>query len=203
MAKVKLNPMFEGISKSLGDITYRDCDVYIIAGRKNERTANPTEGQLRIRELFRDCANDWSRLPESVRKSWKLSSKGKRANGYQHFCATNVSELSDGRPLRLCIGTGTGQPSALNVTAGASGAIVCNAVVPSGAESLKIVYAVRKQGSEDTFQYHCVDAAASSLTVDNLEPGAAYDVHAMICDKEIDQATRVSSSVYASTAAGI
>lgn len=60
MAKTSLNSALKGISGGIDNWVYRDVGGRTVISRRAEHTAEPTAGQLAVRERFR-LAADWAR----------------------------------------------------------------------------------------------------------------------------------------------
>jgi hypothetical protein len=198
MANVKLNPVFMGFSKSIGDITFFERNGKTFARRRSEPGGIPTTGQKDVRHGFKSAAADWSGLPASIKSVW--NKKAHPATGYNAFIAENAPRHRDDRAVTICCGNGLGTPGLLAGTATTAGSLQCQVSLPAHAEPLHLTLFYRPQPQPDMPRqplaaYHCGENPASPVTISGLEPGTMYEVHAVCSDKALDEATLVSPSI--------
>ena len=85
MATVKLNPVFEGISRRMGDMVFyrRYGKTYV---RRRALVNNPnTPAQQRARSAFRDAVKAWQGLDQAEQERWRGLGRSKNRTGYNMF----------------------------------------------------------------------------------------------------------------------
>lgn len=69
MAHVKMNPVFEGFSRSIGDLTFFNMDGKVFAKRKSSPHDPKTAAQTAVRFSFTEAAKDWKQIPYVIKKA--------------------------------------------------------------------------------------------------------------------------------------
>ncbi|PKL35950.1 MAG: hypothetical protein CVV44_20775 [Spirochaetae bacterium HGW-Spirochaetae-1] len=99
MADVKLNPVFTGFSKQIGDLVFvrRNGGTYV--RRKGIPRQPNTEAQVKIRSCFRETAAAWKGLNGEQRQSWEEAARAGNISGYNLFFKVNFPRLRAGEAV--------------------------------------------------------------------------------------------------------
>lgn len=200
MANVKLNPIFEEFSRSIGELTFFMKGGRVFAKRRSSPRDTKTAAQIAVRNSFTEASSDWKRLPYVVKKAWGKAAQN--SSGYCAFIGKNSPKHQNGD--LLCFSPGLGLDAAPQITASATGTqIVCSFVVPQGCDSMQLSVWYRKRAAagekngEFTLQTSAANAP-SPVTIDGCTAGEHYEVYAALSDKEIALSEKVSPSASAS-----
>ena len=102
MANVKLNPVFEGFSKKIGDLVFFQKNGSTFVRRLGEYTDSKTEDQLEVRTAFTRLVENWKQIPGIFKEAWKAFAKTqKKGTGYNHFIGENATSQRNGELITL------------------------------------------------------------------------------------------------------
>jgi len=205
MARIKLPSYIKEGHGRMEDavIVTRDGYSYMKTYRRYDRGSSPK--QMEVRQAFSSVVADWKYLKGIIRESWDIMAEGRRGTGYSTFIGENISRRRAGEPLMLC--PGNGEELVMNLTAvpdAAPGGIVC--MFLSAEPGCHVTFFTRQEaepGKKGIITRH--DAGAdpcSPFTIKGLEPGAKYNVWAVVTDSVYEEAVTVSASVSAVSTAG-
>lgn len=204
MAKVTLNPIFDGISNSIDDLVFYRKGNDTFVRRKAGPSGSPSPAQRAAREAFRGTVSVWKCLAGIAQASWNAHGGRNGMIGYTAFMGANVSRQRDCRPLEISMPLGEKAVPGITATSGGAGEIRCALTVPAGAECRQVaifVQLLEPGGGRDMMARHDAGEAAS-YTVTGLRPGERYAVSAVLTDRAYIDATRISASASAECVAG-
>jgi len=98
MANVKMNPVFEGFSKKIGDLVFVQTNGKTYVRKKVIPRQVNSEAQQRIRALFRETVEAWKELSRDTQNNWDEAARGKAMSGYNLFIRVNMKRLKTGKP---------------------------------------------------------------------------------------------------------
>ena len=101
MATIQLNPVFEGLSRKVGDLVFfkRNGETYV--RRRGEHRDAKTEAQMRVRTAFTRLVKIWHYLGMPMQACWDDHVKDERYTGYNAFIGANATAQREGRALTL------------------------------------------------------------------------------------------------------
>lgn len=207
MSQVKMNPVFEGFARKMGNMVFFNRKGETFARRFTPPTDRKSPGQLSVRQAFAYIGDLWKGSNGVMRKSWENFARGKKFTGYNSFIAANVPKKRANHALELF--KEMGEESIMDFTAhtGASaGQVTVSFTMPEGAEGkhLTVFAQVNENGAEyRPFRRFDLGAGAvSPVAIDGLEPGKPYHLYAVLTDAAYNDATSVSESASAEVVAG-
>ena len=101
MATIQLNPVFEGMSKQVGDLVFFKKFGQTYVRRKGDYKDPQSEVQLQIRAAFSGLVESWRTLGAPLQSCWDEYAKGERYTGYNAFIGVNSKSQREGSPLVL------------------------------------------------------------------------------------------------------
>lgn len=184
-------------------VTKKNGSSYMMVYKKYSR--GNTENQVAVNRAFSTVITDWKYLTGIIRNAWSSSSDNPNVSGYNLFIAENVTRRRAGEPLMLC--PGMGQELLMNFTAApgaAAGSIACSFLPPEqGCHVTFFTRRVTMPGEKAPVTRHDAGTGAQSpFTITGLEPDAGYHVYAVVTDAAYEEASTISQSVAAVSAAG-
>ena len=205
MADIDLNPIFEGISKKLGNLVFvnRYGDIYVKRNGKRKEPISPA--QLAVQKAFGELAHNWFGMNGIMHAAWESRSKKKKVRGYNLFMKANFKKQYSGEPLDLFISMGQDPLTGLQAAPGTSpGEITCTFNTVNSGRHVSFFTQKKEEGtwSGRIIRHDGGANTASPFTLSGLETGGEYLVYAVVTDTVYDQATTVSGSVHAVAAAG-
>jgi hypothetical protein len=205
MAKTFLNPVFEGFSSSIGNLTFFQRNGKTFSRRKSQPTGEPSSSQMAVRSRFSRCVNDWQSLPAIIKKSWNKAAVA--STGYNRFIGVNSTFYMEGKPIRLSEGTGLPAPYSCTGTKGDSGSFSVQYSRPETLEKAVVTVFYRPVPKPDTLHDPFLSVSAESSALGKIDikdcaPGVQYEVQIVFSDVDILSAGRISPSVSLEIAAG-
>ncbi len=204
MADTKLNPIFEGFSKKIGNLVFCERNGKTIVRRLGEYHDAKSEAQMAQRGAFSDIAGDWGSLAGIIQKSWKEFARGKKMTGYNAFMKANSSRQRTGQPLELSKPMGEERLDGFTATSGESSGEISFAFTPLAAGrhlTLFLQKRVDGMGEGPFVRHNCGADPVFPLSVSGLEAGGSYFIYAVVTDRPYAEATTVSASVSAAASA--
>ncbi|HON78436.1 MAG TPA: hypothetical protein PK544_08105 [Spirochaetota bacterium] len=205
MAEVDINPVFQGFRNKIGELVFyqKDGETFV---RRNGRHSDPnTESQQDVRNTFKELTSIWKQISGIMRKGWTELAKNRKGNGYNAFIKDNFAQRRAGVPIELFKQIGDLALLTFTAAPGASGEAEC-AFTPAPVTDGRhlTIFAIRNiaEGQMEVTVHPMGADAASPITVTGLEPGAAYDLYAVLTDAEYTAATQSSASKGAAVTAG-
>ncbi|PKL40547.1 MAG: hypothetical protein CVV44_02780 [Spirochaetae bacterium HGW-Spirochaetae-1] len=100
MADVKLNPVFTGFSKQIGDLVFVNLHGKTFVRKKAIPRQTNSEAQLLVRDCFKKTIEAWGRLNDDQKKAWEKEAHGKNMSGYNLFFRDNFRHLRAGETVK-------------------------------------------------------------------------------------------------------
>jgi len=205
MADVKMNPIFEGLSRKVGDLVFFQKNGKTFLKPKGSRRDKNTEAQQEVRNAFSQLVGAWKDLNGIVNQSWLNYAKDKDGTGYNEFIGANHNAQRKGELITLSKDMGLPTPDSVIAASGAAGEISC-AFTPLSEPENHITFFVQKLDETiATGDMHRYDAGAnptSPFVIAGLETGSDYHVYAVTTDAEYLSATKCSASASTTGTAG-
>ncbi len=180
MADVKLNPVFEGMSRKIGDLVFVRQNGRTFVKRLGEWNGEATGAQKLVRDAFARMAGAWKLLSEAARLKWDSAARKGAMSGYNLFMKTNMKSLKDGRALTLLPAGDSGEGQAFTASAGATGEIICTLTesLPQKAPGLTLyLQPVESGGAVEKRPWEA--ATGITMRVTGLIHGGGYYLHLM------------------------
>jgi hypothetical protein len=205
MAKPFFNPVLEGFSRSIGNLTFYRRNGETFTRRKSEPSGVASSAQQAVRTRFTYCADNWRELPSIIKKAWNKAAYP--GTGYNRFIGVNSSLYKEGETIRLSEELGMPAPLSYSGTAGSSGAFTVSYTRPGSLSQAEITVFYRPIPAEgESFgsflSVHRESSASGSIDVTECIRGGTYEVQLIFSDKEISAAEKVSASVSLKVSAG-
>ena len=207
MAQVKLNPVFEGFSRQVGDLVFYNRKGKTIVRRKATNRHDPkSEAQQKVRNAFARVVEIWSSLKGVAHVSWEEHTKGEDFTGYNAFIGENSTRYRKAIPLELTKAMGLEAPAEFTALPGKKGEISCtfNADGFTGDEYVTIFSQVKevKEDSEIFVNHGSEAVTEEPRNITGLEGDKEYFIYAVVTEKPWKEASLVSKSVAVEAAAG-
>ncbi len=207
MADVKVNPVFEGFSKQIGDLVFFQSNGKTFVKRKGNPGNPRTLKQMSVRTSFSELISDWSSLTGIMHEGWNLRGKKKKMRGNNVFVKDNFQNQRIGSPIQLFHAVGKLVLSNFSAAPGSSGEILCS-YTNSGVNAGNNIYFFTKKltmgiASGEIVMHNGGDGTLTQHTITGLEPGAGYCIYAIVTDAEYSIAVEVSASIGVIASAGI
>jgi len=207
MADVKINPVFEGFSKQIGDLVFFQSNGKTFVKRKGNPGNPKTLKQMGVRNSLSELVRDWSSFDGIIPAGWQEWAKKKKMKGNNLFVSENFENQRAGLPIQLSKPIGNLKLTEFSAVAGSSGEITCQYTIKDGSAGKHIYFFTKKQvmnmaAGEITIHDGGADPS-SPFTISALEPGAAYYIYAVITNADYDNATEVSASAGVTASSGV
>jgi len=111
MADVKLNPVFTGFSKQIGDLVFVNLHGKTFVRRKAVPRRTDSEAQLVVRDCFKKTIEAWGSLDDAQKKIWEHEAQGKSMTGYNLFFRDNFRRLRAGETVETLPVNTAGNPA--------------------------------------------------------------------------------------------
>ena len=145
MADVKLNPVFEGFAKKIGDLVFVTSNGKTFVRRKGNPGNPKTLKQMGVRKSLSELVIDWSYLTGIMHEGWKLWGAKKKMKGNNIFVSENFQKQRTGLPIQLFRPVGNLKLTEFTAAAGAAGEIICQYTIEGGASGKHIYFFTKKQ----------------------------------------------------------
>jgi hypothetical protein len=207
MADAKINPVFEGFSRQIGDLVFVHSNGKTFVRRKGNPGNPKTAKQLSVRKTLSELVIDWSSLDGMMHMGWKQWSAKKKKKGNNVFVGENFEKQRAGLPIQLFRPVGKLKLTVFTAMPGASGGITCEYTIEGGGTGKYIYFFTKKRingiaGGGITMHSGGADPV-SPYTINGLEPGSEYCVYAVVTNGEYSSATEVSASIGVVAMAGV
>lgn len=202
MSKIKLHPMFEGVSNRMGNIVYASGRNGRTIMRRFTKAADAnSDKQKEVRSTFKLIGRIWRANRSFLKNGWDLRYANEEISGTNGFFGVNISNLLEKRPLLIMEGNSDMLLHSFVATSGSvSGTIVCT-FNPNTDDLTYLSVFVQEIADNvpafDLVQCYSDVESVSPVNLTGLKPGVEYFVYAVLSDKELKSAKRFSSS-YAS-----
>jgi len=207
MADVKINPVFEGFSKQIGDLVFVQLNGKTFVKRKGNPGNPKTLKQIGVRNSLSELVKDWASLNGMMHEGWKQRAKKMRKKGNNVFVSENFTNQRSGLPIQLFRAVGNLKLTAFTAAAGSSGEITCQYTIAGGGSGKHIYFFTKKQvNGMAAGKITSHDGGAdpvSPFTITGLEPSTGYYIYAVVTNGEYDSATEVSESLGLISSSGI
>lgn len=204
MGQPVFNPILDGFSRSIGNLTFYKHGGKTFTRRRSAPTGAPTSKQSAVRRSFLQAAADWRTLPAIIRKSWNEAAQYGR--GYNRYIGVNSPKYREKSPVKLSEAFGLEIQPAITAAAGGSGQIVLSASEIDGfSGELTVFYRpVPAEGEAYTrfSSVHQPVTGPASVTILGCVPGKEYELQAILSDKELTLASALSASIGLKASAG-
>lgn len=207
MSEVKMNPVFEGFARKMGNLVFFNRGGETFARRFTPPKDRRSPGQLSVRQAFMYVGDLWKGSNGVMRRSWEHFVKGKKYTGYNAFIAANVQRKRTGQALELF--KEMGEEALLDFTAQpgtSAGQIAASFTMPQGSEGKHLTVFAQDDEADAGYKpfrrYDLGAGAASPVAIDGLEPGKPYHLYAVLTDAAYADATSVSASASSEAIAG-
>ena len=198
MAGAQLNPIFEGISRSIGSLVFYNMNGETVIRRKPDSSDPHTPAQMEVRGSFQELVQMWGSLGDIIKLSWEVYAHARKRRGYNVFIGENSLLQRQGQSVELAKNYGNERLDFFSATTGANGEIICTftpSPLPSGRHITLFTAPVIDGRSDGSITRHDTGAHAESpQSITGLAPGITYAVYAVVTDQEFDRAAAVSAS---------
>jgi len=205
MGKPIFNPIIDGFTSSIGNITFYQRDGQTFTRKRSGPTGKPTAAQNEVRESFAQASADWKVLPVIIKESWKKAALYRR--GYNRFIGVNTPKYRNREVIILSEELGISGLSVLTAAPGASGTIDITFTNPESFTGEMTVFYRPVPAEGEAYQnyslIHTPAVTSGTLSIKECSPGKEYELQAVLSDKELSQASMVSKSVSAVAKAGV
>jgi len=207
MADVKINPVFEGFSRQIGDLVFVTSNGKTFVKRKGNPGNPKTLKQMGVRNSLSELVRDWSSQNGIMHEGWKQWAKKKKKKGNNVFVSENFEEQRAGLPIQLFRAVGKLKLTSFTAEAASSGEITCRFTIAGESSGKHIYFFTKKQVMEmavgEIVMHDGGADPVSAFTITGLEPSTGYYVYAVITNGEYDSATEVSSSIGVVAVSGV
>jgi len=198
MAKPIMNPIFDGFSRSIGNLTFVQRDGTTFVRRKGDGPAHFSQAQNLVHRNFKQASADWTSLPAIIRSAWNNAATHHR--GYNHFIGCNSPRYKDRTPIKLSEPIGTPISLACESVTGTSGTFTVNYTLVGNTISADINVFYRKRPVEnETYNAFVINSKSitesGSMSITGCIPDSEYEVHVILSDKQLTLAGSVSMSI--------
>ncbi len=174
MADVKINPVFEGFSKQIGDLVFVQSNGKTFVRRKGNPGNPKTLSQMGVRNSLSILVKDWASLKGIMHEGWKEWAKKKKKKGNNLFVSENFQNQRTGLPIQLFRPVGNLKLKSFTAETGGSGEIFCNYSIEGSTSGRYICFFIKKQMEGMALGeiiIHSEPVAPSSpFTITGLEP---------------------------------
>lgn len=207
MADVKINPVFEGFSKKIGDLVFFQVDGKTFVKRKGNPGNPKSMKQMNVRNSLSELVSDWASLPGIMHQGWKELGKKKKMKGNNLFVSENFRKQITGQPIQLFSPVGNMKLAAFTASQGGPGEIICSCSVDGAVDGIHVSLFSKKRSdgmaAGEIVSYNGGADPSLPYTITGLEPGVEYYIYAVVTDGEYSTATVVSASLGVIAAAGV
>ena len=190
MATIKMNPVFEGMTRKVGDLVFFKRNGETFVRRRGEINDPRSEAQLQVRAAFSELVEIWHVLGEPVKACWDIYARDKRCSGYNAFIGANAAAQREGRPLELIPGGQTLQ--GFTAEPRKEGLVTC-ARGNAAQNSYATIFIQKVEDDGSCARLERRDwGQGSELTLSITDPGSYY-IYAVITGSSYDEATGVIS----------
>ncbi|MCU0848445.1 MAG: hypothetical protein MUD12_11215 [Spirochaetes bacterium] len=200
MAKVDLNPVFEGFSKKIGELVFYTKGGMAFVRRLGSFKNPNSPKQLEVRNRFMQATGLWKTVGGIMHRGWYEYAKKKRLYGYPAFIGENTKRFANQLAPDLFKEHGEAPLSSFTCEPSASsGEIMCSFTNPSSnAEKHVTLFAHEKLNGQPIVEVRRIDlglSPASPHAVSGFEPGKTYTIHAVVTDRMYPEAESSSASL--------
>jgi len=207
MADAKINPVFEGFSRKIGDLVFVHSNGKTFVRRKGNPGNPKTPKQMGVRNSLSELVIDWSSLNGIMHEGWKLWGKKKKMKGNNVFASENFQKQRTGVPIQLFRAVGNLKLISFTAEPGASGEITCRYTIDGITTGLYIYFFTKKQSdgiaAGDIVMHNGGSNPVSPYTITGLEPGTGHYIYAVVTNGEYSSATEVSASIGVVAVSGV
>lgn len=206
MSEIKLNPVFDGFNKKLGNIVFYKKNGKLFSRKAPSPRKKESDSQVETRLSFLLATAVWRGIKGIAQTSWKLYGKNKNQSGYNSFMERNISRVRKNIPLSLSEKFGLNPLENFCAESGRSGEINCTFLLPENSSDVHLYIFTQKKNGErmsDILKRHYAGKNPSGdYTIRGLESGKEHIVYAILTNLPYEAADAASSSVATVVKAG-
>ena len=178
MADVKMNPVFEGISRQIGDLVFMRKNGKTFVRRKGTASTTKTEGQIRTQTVFGNTVKAWNSMEEWTQELWESAAKGRGMTGYNLFMKKCITSIFDGEAPELIPEEAEAVRLDMTVEGNAPGEITCS-LAAAGLEENDTLLVYTQESGTGKVGRHESGTGRETLTITGLNPAGEYWLHVM------------------------
>ncbi len=201
MANFTLNPVFTGVRRSIGDLTFYSLNGKTHTRLKPGKPYRYTEGRKEHTQAFSDTVDEWRSLPESARGAWDVYGDKKNCRGYNMFIKNNINLIKKSEAVKLTPYSEVSKPVSFSLKS-EEGKVQADFTLPAEAQNLHLTLVYRETGSQPygnkSFEIKNLGINPQSpAVIEGLLQGRGYDFYAVLSSDEFAKTQKISESVYA------
>lgn len=196
MGKIKLDPMFDDLSKRVGNFVHARWKGEHVIRKYNGDRPPSTAAQIEVQKAFKITAETWRKLPEAVKQSWKPYTAGKPVTELNLFIGENANRQRSGNPYLLTKGNGVEKLNGLLVDATIPGTVTIDFELPADGVNLTVIMQGITEGvgnSEITIKPD-VYTGTKPVEITGLTGGAEFFLYCIRTDAVFNESVRMSES---------
>ncbi|HNR89226.1 MAG TPA: hypothetical protein PKM65_12870 [Spirochaetota bacterium] len=197
MADVKLNPVFEGFRRKIGDLVFFNRNGELFVRRKGTQRNPKTSEQMEVRNAFTQLVNNWKGIGGILQRGWGNAAKGSDKTGYNLFIGANAKRQRSGEVLELFKPVGDDTLFEFVAAPGTEPGSISVSFAPVNGGHHVTLFTQKKTNGAASGMFSRHDSGenpAGPVVLSGLEPAAEYFVYGVITDAAYPAATRVTRS---------
>jgi hypothetical protein len=201
MANFKLNAVFTGISKSIGELTFYSSNGKTVSRTKSAKPYRHTEKRKEQIQAFTATANDWRLLPAQIKSAWDVFAEKKKTRGYNLFIKSNVRHNRASETISLTPPSDIPSVSSFSLKLSDTGKIQAEFTLPAEAQTLHLTLVYRETDPQfkvsRAFRIKELGINSQSpAVIEELIPQKSYEIFAVLSSDEFGKSQKFSESVF-------
>ena len=200
MANFSLNPVFTGVKKSIGDLTFYQFNGRTLTRTKSGKPFKYTEQRKEQIKAFTETVNIWKKLPLQLQSAWETFAEKKKSRGFNRFIKSNIQRVRSSEIIALTPASDIPSVSSFLLKLNEDGKVQADFALPQEAQSLRLTLVFRETGPQPTgnraFRIKELEINSQSpAVIEELISGKTYEIHAVLSSDEFAKSKVFSESV--------